>query len=210
MLGRRFDEALAYAVNLHRNQVRKGTDRNADGELVRPTPYVAHLLGVASLALEAGADEHEAIAALLHDAIEDQGRGGATKREIGEIFGPDVLAIVKGCTKEEVDPSLEGEAARARRREIRGKYFDHLRKGDPSVLLVSAADKLHNARAIVADLRERGPSVFDRFNDNREGTLWYYRGVLDALRDAGAPRRLVLALEDAVSEMVRLSGVRVP
>jgi GTP pyrophosphokinase len=205
MLGRRFDEALAYAVNLHRNQVRKGTDRNAEGEPVRPTPYVAHLLGVASLALEAGADEHEAIAALLHDAIEDQGHGGATKREIGEIFGPDVLAIVEGCTKEEAEPSLEGEAARARRREIRRAYFEHLRNADASVLLVSAADKLHNARAIVADLRERGPSALDRFNDDREGTLWYYRGVLDALRDAAAPGRLVVALEDAMAEMVRLA-----
>jgi GTP pyrophosphokinase len=126
MLGKRFADALAYAVDLHRKQVRKGTERNAAGEPVPPTPYVAHLLGVASLALEAGADEHEAIAALLHDALEDEPRDGMTAREIAESFGPDVLAIVEGCTKVEVDPSLEGEAARARRREIRCAYFVHL------------------------------------------------------------------------------------
>jgi (p)ppGpp synthase/HD superfamily hydrolase len=87
MLGRRFDEALAHAMDLHRDQVRKGTDRNAGGEPVPPTPYVAHLLGVASLALEAGADEDEAIAALLHDAIEDQPNAGSTERGIAEMFG---------------------------------------------------------------------------------------------------------------------------
>jgi predicted HD phosphohydrolase len=206
MLGKRFDDALASAAELHRDHARKGTDRNAAGEPVSPTPYLAHLLVFASLALEAGADEHEAIAALLHDAIEDRPHGGKTAREIAEVFGPDVLAIVKGCTKVQVEPGLDHEARRSRRREIRRAYFEHLRHADPSVLLVSAADKLHNARAIIADLRERGPSMFDRFNDDREGTLWYYRGVLEALRDGAAPRRLVDALQMAVDEMHQLAG----
>jgi GTP pyrophosphokinase len=206
MLGKRFEDALTYAAELHRDHVRKGTDRNAAGEPVPPTPYLAHLLGVASLALDAGADEQEAIAALLHDALEDRPRGGNTARDILELFGPDVLAIVEGCTKVEVEPDLAGDARQARRREIRKAYFEHLRHADASVLLVSAADKLHNARAIVADLEELGPSALDRFNDDREGTLWYYRGVLDALRDAGAPRRLVRPLAVAVAEMHRLAG----
>jgi hypothetical protein len=210
MLGKQFEEALVYAAELHRDQVRKGTGTDPAGEPARPTPYVAHLLGVASLALEAGADEEEAIAALLHDALEDQPRDGRTERDIAELFGPDVLAIVKACTKAEVDPALPPERKTERRREIRAAYFDHLRHASGSVLLVSAADKLHNARAIVADLRERGPSAFARFNDDREGTLWYYRGLARALRDGGAPLRLVEGLEDTVAEMHRLARADEP
>jgi (p)ppGpp synthase/HD superfamily hydrolase len=205
-LGKLFDEALAYAVDLHREQIRKGTQQDAEGRPKRPVPYVAHLLGVASLVLEAGGDEEEAIAALLHDALEDHPPGRDPEAEIREQFGGDVLAIVKACTKEEIPPGLGPEAHAARRRAIRSAYFDHLRHADGSVLLVSAADKLHNARAIVADLRERGPSALDRFNGDREETLWYYRGVLDGLRTGGAPRRLVRELELAVKEMQELAG----
>lgn len=204
-MGPRFLEALPFVAKLHEDQIRKGSDLDPAGAAQPAVPYVAHLLGVASLVLEAGGDEDEAIAALCHDAIEDHPRGVTTEREIASRFGERVLAIVKGCTKEEVDESLPPEERRAQRRAQRSAYFEHLRRADASVLMVSAADKLHNARAILADLRERGPSIFERFNDDREGTLWYYRGVLGALRDAGAPRRLVDALDEAVEEVHRLA-----
>lgn len=111
-----------------------------------------------------------------------------------------------GCTKEEVDKGLSKDEQRDQRRALSSVYFDHLRRSDGSALMVSGADKLHNARAIVADLRERGPAALDRFNDAREGTLWYYGGVLAALREAGAPPRLVHALHKEVAEMHRLAG----
>lgn len=206
-LGPRFQEALGFVSSLHDEQIRKGTDRDANGCPVSGVPYVAHLLAVASLVLEAGGDEDEAIAALCHDAVEDQPHDGHTEAQIALRFGDRVLAIVNGCTKEEVDETRTPEEQRKQRREIRSRYFDHLRQSSPSVLLVSAADKLHNARAIVADLHERGPAALDRFNDDREGTIWYYDGVLAALRDAKAPRRLVRALEDAVAEMHALAAV---
>ncbi len=206
MIGKRFDEALQYAVDLHRTQKRKGTDRNAAGEPVQPTPYVAHLLGVASRVLEAGADEDEAIAALLHAAVEDHPRGGQTALEIRQRFGDRVLAIVKGCTKEEVDRTRSPQEQQAQRRAIRKRYFEeHLPSAERSLVLVTAADKLHNLRAIVADLREHGPAALDRFNDTRDGTLWYYRGVVKALR-AGAPQRLAVALEEELLRFEALAG----
>ncbi len=152
----RFGEALTYAAHLHASQRRKGSG----------IPYVAHLLGVCSLVLEDGGTEDEAIAALLHDAPEDQG-GRETLAEIEKRFGPEVASIVEGCSD-----TLETPKPPWRPR--KQAYIDHLSDAPPSVLRVSLADKVHNAHSILSDHRQIGDAVFDRFNGRKEGTLWYY------------------------------------
>jgi (p)ppGpp synthase/HD superfamily hydrolase len=185
----RFDRALALASDLHREQVRKGTE----------IPYVAHLLGVASIALEHGANEDEAIAALLHDSIEDQSRGDATslRKRIREEFGPAVLAIVEGCTDADVIPKPPWH-------ERKTAYLAHLAEAPRSVLLVSASDKLHNARSIVADLQNQGPDIWGRFKGGREGSLWYYRSLAAAFKQR-LPSALADLLDNVVSEMEKIS-----
>jgi len=186
MLTERFDRALTYAHELHRAQTRKG------GE----TPYIAHLLGVASLVLEHGGDEEEAIGALLHDAVEDQG-GRPTGDEIRRRFGDRVAEIVWGCTDAEVIPKPDWEIRKRR-------YLEHLQHAAGSVLLVSAADKLYNARTILSDFRLVGDAVYARFTASKDRMLWYYRGLVTAYRGASAFRerpgtaRLVDDLEDVV------------
>ena len=167
LLTERFRLALGYAAELHATQLRKST----------PIPYVAHLLGVAAIALEYGADEDEAIAALLHDAVEDQG-GAATREEIRRRFGDRVTSIVDGCS----DTDLEPKPPWRQRKEA---YLAHLPKADASVRLVSAADKLHNVRSLLADYRRLGESLWSRFNGGRAGTLWYYRALVEAYQSAG-------------------------
>ena len=188
-----FHEALVYAATLHRDQSRKGTQ----------TPYVAHLLGVASLVLEHGGTEEEAIAALLHDSIEDQGIEHAP--EIQRRFGPAVYAIVSGCSDAEVTKGAVKPPWRARKE----AYVAHVRTAGPSMRLVSAADKLYNARALLSDYREIGEKLWDRFSGGRD-SLWYYRALVTALREGSdcsetAPglRRLVDELERVVSELER-------
>ena len=181
-LSTRFREALAYAAELHADQSRKASD----------VPYIAHLLGVTSIALEHGADEDEAIAALLHDAVEDQG-GQQTADEIRRRFGDRVVEIVLGCTDADTIPKSPW-------RERKEEYIAHIEHASPSVWLVAAADKLHNARSILADFRRLGDVVWSRFNGGREGTLWYYRTLADKLRDK-APPPLAEELERVVSEM---------
>jgi len=182
----RFEEALMYASELHRRQVRKGTR----------IPYVSHLLAVASLVLEAGGNEEEAVAALLHDAVEDQG-GRPTLLTIRERFGATVAMIVDGCTDADVIPKPEWRARKE-------QYVRHLRDAAPSVRLVSLADKLHNARATVSDLRRDGDALWGRFNGGKDGTLWYYGAVLDALQGTD-PAWLVEELQRVVDEMGELS-----
>jgi (p)ppGpp synthase/HD superfamily hydrolase len=188
VLTKRFDEALVYASRLHAEQRRKGTD----------IPYVAHLLAVAAIVLEDGGNEDEAIAALLHDAVEDQG-GDVTRQEIRRRFGDKVVEIVNGCTDAEVVPKPPWL-------ERKKRYLEHLKGAAPEVLRVSAADKLHNARAVLADLRRHGHAVWGRFNGGREGTLWYYRRLVQAYREAG-PGFLVEELDRVVSELERLAGM---
>lgn len=183
VLSERFEDALAFATRLHASQKRKGTE----------IPYVAHLLAAASLALEHGADEDEAIAALLHDAIEDQG-GDATRQVIRRRFGDRVTEIVDGCTDAEVTPKPPWRA----RKEA---YIAHVRAATPSVLLVSASDKLHNARSILCDFRSCGHDVFSRFSVGYTETLWYYRSLVEAYREAGAPTSLVKELDLVVTEL---------
>jgi (p)ppGpp synthase/HD superfamily hydrolase len=185
-LSTRFEEALAYAAHLHAGQLRKGTK----------IPYVAHLLSVASIALRHGANEDEAIAALLHDAVEDQG-GPATRQEIRRRFGESVARIVDGCTDTDVTPKPPWKP----RKEA---YIAHVRSAPPSVRLVSAADKLDNARAILADYRQVGEDVWKRFTGGKTGTLWYYRAIVQAFRQNGSSR-LIDELDQVVSEIERLA-----
>ncbi|QIE29770.1 HD domain-containing protein [Caballeronia sp. SBC2] len=173
MLTDRFARATALALELHATQVRKGTQ----------IPYASHLLGVASLVLEHGGDEEQAIAGLLHDAIEDVGAGVAIT--IRELFGDRILSIVEGCT--DAIPDAMGRKPDWRTR--KEDYLAHLERADNDVLLVSASDKLHNARAILTDLRAIGPAVFDRFTAGRDGTLWYY-GELARIFRAALPGSL--------------------
>jgi (p)ppGpp synthase/HD superfamily hydrolase len=185
----RFNDALAFAADLHANQVRKAT----------AVPYIAHLLAVASIVLEYGADEDTAIAALLHDAIEDQG-GAPTREEIRRRFGERVTAIVDGCTDCDTVPKPPWQA----RKEA---YIGHLACADADVRLVSLADKLHNARSVLKDYRAQGETLWQRFTGGREGTLWYYRAVVEAVRDQ-EPADLVEELERVVGDIERLAAKR--
>ncbi|MDH4062951.1 MAG: HD domain-containing protein [Acidobacteriota bacterium] len=162
----RFESALRLAYRVHRGQIRKGTG----------IPYIAHILGVAAIALEHGANEDEAIGALLHDAAEDGG-GEAMLAEIRAQFGDAAGDIVLGCS----DSLVEDPAEKRPWIERKEAYVAHLAGAGASVCLVSAADKLHNVRAIARDYRRHGEAVWTRFAGGREGTLWYYEAVSQAL-----------------------------
>ena len=166
ILSNRFTEALTYATELHATQVRKGSG----------VPYIAHLLGTASIALEYGANEDEAISALLHDAIEDQG-GHATREAIRRHFGDTVTAIVDGCTDSDETPKPPW-------RQRKQAYIDRISTASGSVRLVSAADKLYNVRSILKDYRQLGDLVWERFKGGKDGSLWYYRSLVEAFRQA--------------------------
>jgi GTP pyrophosphokinase len=184
ILTQRFHDALGYAMELHATQVRKGTT----------IPYLAHLLAVASLVIEHGSTEDEAIAALLHDAIEDQG-GAPTREAIRRRFGDTVVTIVDGCTDAEVVPKPPWQ----QRKEA---YIAHLQHAPPAVHLVSIADKLHNARAILTDYRTLGDTLWARFNGGREGTLWYYQALLQVFREVGtAPAALIGELDLVIRQL---------
>ena len=180
-LSDRFSEAVGYANLVHRLQTRKGTE----------IPYVSHLLAVASIVLERGGDEDEAIAALLHDAPEDCG-GHPILEQIRQQFGDRVADIVHGCSDSlEADP-LAKEAWRPRKEQ----YHAHVRKTtNASVLLVSAADKLHNARAMLSDRQRLGPVLWARFNGGRDGTLWNYEVLLEVYVTSGDDRVRAIAAE---------------
>jgi (p)ppGpp synthase/HD superfamily hydrolase len=183
--------ALRTAAELHAGQRRKGTD----------IPYLAHLLGTCAIALEYGADEDEAIAALLDDAIEGVRRPKPPVRA-WQPSPERVLAIVEACTGTDVHPKPPW-------RERKLRYLAHLATADRSALRVSAADKLHNARAIVADLRRVGPAVWDRFNPDagRDGSLWYYRSLVEGYRANPAhDPDLTAELDRTVTEMERLAA----
>lgn len=184
ILTQRFHDALGYAMELHGTQARKGTT----------IPYLAHLLAVASLVIEHGSTEDEAIAALLHDAIEDQG-GAPTREEIRRRFGDTVVAIVDGCTDAEVVPKPPW-------RQRKEAYIAHLQQAPAAVQLVSIADKLHNARAILADYHTLGETLWARFHGGREGTLWYYRTLLQVFREVGtAPAALIDELDRVIRQL---------
>jgi (p)ppGpp synthase/HD superfamily hydrolase len=178
ILSTRFEQALTYAAILHSGQLRKGTT----------IPFVSHLLMVAGIALEHGADEDEAIAALLHDAVEDAG-GKDRLADIRSRFGERVATIVEGCTDTDVTPKPPWK-------ERKCKYVEHLRQErNPSVLLVSASDKLANMRSILGDYQKVSEALWGRFNGGREGTLWYYRTMADVLLEKMPASSLALAQE---------------
>ena len=163
MLSVRFEDALVYACQVHAAQRRKGTE----------IPYISHLLAVAATVIEMGGDEDLAIAALLHDCAEDQG-GRNRLKDISQRFGNRVASVVEGCSDSLVDTS-SGEI-KPDWRERKQAYLRHLYATSKDVQIVSLADKLHNARSILRDrLRsEIGEAIWDRFNQPREATLWYY------------------------------------
>jgi (p)ppGpp synthase/HD superfamily hydrolase len=164
-----FESALRYASRLHAGQTRKGSD----------APYISHLLAVAAIVLEHGGTEKEAIAALLHDAVEDQG-GQATLVEIRRRYGKRVAGIVAACSDTDQLPKPPW-------RERKEVYVKRLRSEPYSVRLVVAADKLHNARHLLSSYRVQGEDLWPHFKGGREGTLWYYRAVVDALVAAAEP-----------------------
>ena len=179
--------ALALAIEAHQNQIRKSTQ----------IPYISHPLAVASIALEFGASEDQAIAALLHDSIEDGGR--KYEEVILAQFGQYVHDLVQGCT----DGTPDKTGKKAPWLERKTAYLEHLQIASDEILLVSCSDKLHNARAIVSDLINEGPSVFERFSSTTEQTLWYYRQLANVFTNRKTPP--AKALESAVSQMEALS-----
>jgi len=186
-LGPRLQRAFRYAAKWHDGQARKGTT----------VPYLSHLMAVTSLVLEAGGDEDLAIAALLHDVVEDCG-GMPRLREIRRQFGPRVAKIVEGCTDSFVEPKPEWV-------ERKKGYLQEVKHADRETRLVSASDKLHNVRTILADYRKDGERIWPRFNGKKEGTLWYYRALSDEYKRRN-PNRITRELEIAVAELERLVG----
>jgi (p)ppGpp synthase/HD superfamily hydrolase len=200
VLGDRFSDALQAATSWHRRQGRKGSG----------LPYIGHLLAVTAIVIEAGASEDAAIAAVLHDAIEDQAEqsGGATG--IRKRFGKNVADIVEACS----DSDPRGGIKRTKENWLRRKedYVAHLAANSPDVLLVSLADKIHNARAILTDLRVQKGGLWSRFRGGKKGTLWYYRSLCHAYRSSSANRHhlaLVDEFDRLVTEMEQLATERV-
>ena len=182
----RFDDAFTWASELHRKQTRKGKE----------VPYINHLMAVAALVGSNGGDEDQVIAALLHDSIEDcVGEVPDIVEQIRERFGARVLEIVEGCTDAYSDPKPEWRV----RKET---YLAHLRETpeDSPILLVSLADKVHNARAIVRDFLEIGDQLWGRFNGKRDGTIWYYSTLAEIFGEK-KPGYLATELRSMVSVM---------
>jgi (p)ppGpp synthase/HD superfamily hydrolase len=176
----RFVEAMAYAAEKHATQTRKGSE----------IPYLGHLLSVAGYVIEANGTETEAIAALLHDAAEDQG-GEETLAEIRDKFGDAVERIVRECSDTVVTPKPPW-------RKRKERYIRHLRKASDSALLVSLADKLHNAHAILRDFRAHGDELWQRFSTNDpQDHLWYYQSLLEVYR-----KRIRNWMVDELSDIV--------
>lgn len=182
VLNSRFDQALLLATELHRDQTRKGSG----------APYVSHLLAVAALVVEHGGEEDVAVAALLHDAVEDQG-GDPVRRRIREQFGERVAALVEGCTDTDEIPKPPWQA----RKEA---FIAELGGAPPEVCLIVACDKLHNASATLDDLRVDGEAVWSKFKGGRDGTLWYLRSVMEII-EPDLPQRLAGRLRRTIEEL---------
>jgi (p)ppGpp synthase/HD superfamily hydrolase len=190
-LGPRFLRAFQFAAKKHAGQTRKAST----------IPYIAHLMGVASLVLEAGGDEGLAIAALLHDVVEDCG-GKPMLSEVRRRFGNRVAKIVDGCTDADTIPKPPW-------RERKESYLRHLKDADDDTRLVSAADKLNNVRSIISDYRQIGEFVWERFNGGREGTLWYYRSLRNEFLRR-PPNRISRDFALAVNELESLAARNEP
>ena len=183
IFGKRFTEAVTYALHLHGEQVRKATS----------IPYISHLLAVCSLVLEDGGSEDEAIAALLHDGPEDQG-GQATLDEIRRQFGAEVAAMVEGLSDTMEHPKPPW-------RERKAAYLERLRDEPASVLRISLADKLHNLRSVATDLELVGDDLWSRFNADRDAQAWYYRALLEVFEDRIPSSRHLPEFRRLVSEV---------
>ena len=190
-LGPRLQRAFRYAAEKHAGQTRKQS----------AVPYLSHLMAVASLVLEAGGDEDMAIAALLHDVVEDCG-GMPRLREVREKFGARVAKIVEGCTDSFGEPKPEW-------RERKKDYLREVKHADRETRLVSASDKLHNVRTILADYRKDGEEIWKRFSGKKEGTLCYYRALSDEYQRRN-PNRITRELEIAVTELESTVGGKRP
>jgi len=183
----RFGEALMFAEKLHRAQTRKGND----------IPYVAHLLAAAATVLEHGGDEDTAIAALLHDAVEDQG-GLKTRDAIEARFGQRVAALVMACTDSvDVDPAAKEPWEQRKRRHI-----EKLRSVNREVALITIGDKLHNLNAMIRDVERDGRDSLDRFNAPGQ-LVWYFESIADAL-EAHAETAPIAELRERVRTLERL------
>ena len=189
-LSPRFSQALTFAHDLHVAQKRKGSH----------APYISHLLTVCSLVLEYGGDEDCAIAALLHDAIEDQG-GAATREKICLHFGQRVTTLVNECTESDQTPNPPW-------RERKEAYLAHIPKMSDEVALISAADKIHNARSILRDYQTLGEDIWNRFRGGKEGTLWYYRSLMNAFRERKVTP-IVEELTKVVHELERITEIAI-
>jgi len=199
-LSHRYVEALDYAREQHAAQTRKGTN----------IPYLSHLIGVSALVLDHGGDEEQAIAALLHDVIEDC--GARHEAVVRERFGDRVATIVLACTDGTEESKAEAATDEEKREAWRRRklvYIEHLRDESDDALLVSCCDKLHNARAIVGDIEDPkvGLAVFDRFTAGRDGTLRYYHSVSDVFTRRGVSA--ARALDAVVARMHELAGAQV-
>ena len=187
-LTERFHKAMAYATELHKDQTRKSTT----------ITYISHPFGVASLVLEANGDEDQAIAALLHDVPEDCG-GEPRLREIAEMFGARVEKIVRGCS----DSLVEDPAEKADWRVRKEVHINHLKDADMDTLIVTAADKAHNARSIATDLQNQGASLWNRFNVQAQpdDIIWYYESVYAVLNQRQVSSTLLTPLRNAIDVM---------
>ena len=186
MLSERFSQAVTCAHELHKEHVRKGTQ----------IPYISHLMAVASLVMEGGGSEGEIIAALLHDAVEDCG-GEPVLDKIKNRFGQNVASIVDGCTETYEDPKPPWKARK-------DAYISHIKEANPSVKLVSCADKLHNVRCILSDYRQEGETLWSRFNASKEETLWFYQSMADVLCTSGKDLKVYADLDNAVKELEKI------
>lgn len=189
-LSDRYKQALDLAFDLHREQSRKGSQE---------IPYFAHLMSVSALVLENGGSEDQAIAALLHDAVEDQG-GYETLKKIEGEFGKEVAQIVDGCTDSYKKPKLDWD--------LRKKtYLEKLKTESDDVKLVALADKVHNARAILCDLQEEGDSIWLRFNGGKARTVKYYQSLANIFDESPFPY-LKKELRHLVEEMITIANLK--
>lgn len=179
---------MHFALKAHSRQNRKGTR----------VPYASHLFAVASTVLDYGGNEDQAIAALLHDSIEDQ---GVTAGQLRRLFGDNVATMVVACS----DSLQKDPAKKAPWHQRKQTYLEHLKKAAAPVLLISAADKLHNARSILKDYRRLGDRVWRRFNAGRKDILWYYDTLVEVLQARGRHQSLVEELARTVAGIHRIS-----
>ena len=192
-LSERFDEALAYAASHHRKQLRKGSR----------VPYMSHLMSVSALVLEHGGGEDQAIAALLHDAVEDapKGEGPAVLNDIRERFGPAVADIVLACSDGLNEAGHRKGTWPERKLPYVAGLYDPAKKSDEAIL-VTAADKIHNGSRIAADLREFGPTFWSTFNACEHELLWYYTSVDAAVTERLPGSSIAEALHRAVDDLI--------